>query len=219
MKWLTAMIKKKLHIVRLKYRFPESVIYPGVTLDAKSSLGVNSVVFEHVQLIDTNLGKCSYVQSNSKFISTEVGSFCSIGSGVSVGLSSHPTSLVSSSPVFYDPRQPLPFFFVDRPSGYESISRTIIGSDVWIGEGAKIKSGLTIGVGCVIGAGSLITKNVPPYSIVGGVPGRILRKRFSDEMCEELLGSRWWESEDSKLAVLAKYMDSPEVFLSKFYSL
>lgn len=67
-----------------------------------------------------------------------------------------------------------------------------IGNDVWIGTRAMILDGITIGDGAVIGAGAVVTKNVPPYAIVGGVPAKIIKYRFSQDKINELLASQWW---------------------------
>jgi len=74
---------------------------------------------------------------------------------------------------------------------------TRVGHDVWIGDNSVIMSGLTIGTGAVIGAGAVVTKDVPPYAIVAGIPGRILRYRFDERTIDRLLASRWWEYGDA----------------------
>lgn len=71
-----------------------------------------------------------------------------------------------------------------------------IGNDVWIGDHAVIVSGVTVGDGAVIGAGAVVTKDVPPYAIVGGIPAHIIRKRFSDAIIEDLLEIKWWDYEE-----------------------
>ena len=76
---------------------------------------------------------------------------------------------------------------------YESCPKTFIGNDVWIGADVKIKSGITIGNGAVIGAGAVVTKNIPDFAVVGGVPAKIIKYRFDDETISKLLDSNWWE--------------------------
>jgi carbonic anhydrase/acetyltransferase-like protein (isoleucine patch superfamily) len=75
---------------------------------------------------------------------------------------------------------------------FSELPRTTIGNDVWIGARAMVLDGVTIGDGCVIAAGSVVTKNIEPYSIVGGIPAKLIRKRFSDEVIELLLTWKWW---------------------------
>jgi len=208
-KIIPPIIRKKLHRLRLRYRFPGCVTHSGVSVDAQSHLGVRSVIFENVQLIDTKLGGYSYIQSDSKFVCAEVGRFCSIASNVIVGLARHPTSFVSTSPVFYDPNQPLPHFFVESASDHQSIHRTTIGSDVWIGEGVKILGGVTIGTGAVIGAGAIVTKDIEPYAIAVGVPCKEIAKRFDADLCRRLLDSCWWEMTDNEFETLGHLFAQP----------
>lgn len=75
----------------------------------------------------------------------------------------------------------------------------VIGNDVWIGYEAVIMSGVTIGDGAIIGTRALVTKDVPPYTIVGGVPARQIRKRFSEDIISSLLDVRWWEWSKEKI--------------------
>lgn len=76
----------------------------------------------------------------------------------------------------------------------------MIGSDVWIGYEAVILAGVTIGDGAVIGARAVVTKDVPPYTIVGGVPAKSIRKRFSDDIITALLELRWWDWPEERIA-------------------
>ena len=211
------MIKYTKSLIRhllLKIKFPESVVYRNSSLDSNSRLGKNSVIFEGVALQNSKVGDYSYIQSDSTLINTEVGKFCSVGSGVQIGLARHPTQMVSTSPVFYDNTQPLPRFFAKGKVFNNIFAKTMIGSDVWIGTDAKIKSGVNVGTGAVIGAGAVVTKDVQPYSIVAGVPAKHIKFRFASETIRQLLDSKWWEFSDASLDALAPDFEDPSVFIS-----
>lgn len=212
--WIKQIIREQ----RLRNRFPRSVIYSGVKVSRASLLGGNSVLFRNTILSDSVLGAYSYVQTQSAIYNAEIGSFCSIASGVTIGLAAHPTSMVSTSPVFYDNEQPLPRFFTRNRQFTQNLPRTVIGSDVWIGQGAMIKAGIEIGVGAVIGAGSMVTKNIPPYVIAAGNPCRPIRQRFPENIAQGLLLSRWWELDDSRLEQLAHLFSDPELLLEELNS-
>lgn len=206
------MIKAFLRQISYRYKFRHAVVHSGVTV-SNSTLGEKAVLFNSVVLIDSSIGDYSYVQKNTELVKANVGRFCSIASDVIVGLAEHPTAMVSTSPVFYDPTQPLPACFVDNMLVSTEVSATTIESDVWIGHGVKIRAGVTIGVGSVIGAGSVVVKDVEPYSIVGGVPAREIRKRFDEQVCQGLIESQWWLLSEEKLATYSRYFTNPVVFL------
>jgi chloramphenicol O-acetyltransferase type B len=123
----------------------------------------------------------------------EVGSFCSIAAGVTFLLDGqHRHDFVTTSPIMG--------MGLGLPAGQSGGKGPIIvGHDVWIGREAKILSGVTIGTGAVIGAFSVVAKDVRPYAIVAGNPAREIRRRFSDEECELLLATRWWEWPDERI--------------------
>lgn len=197
----------------LHKRFPKSVIYSGTRVDAKSQLGLHSVLFSNVVLIESTLEMYCYVQANSVICNTQISPFCSIAGGVHIGLARHPTNMVSTNPVFYDNTQPLPHFFAKSKEFHETAPRTIIGADVWIGQGAMIRAGVKVGVGAVIGAGAMVTKDIAPYSVVVGVPAREIKKRFDAITCKRLVDSKWWEFDNAKLEKFAPFFSNPQKFL------
>lgn len=212
--WLES-IKAALRWFLLRKRFPSSVIYLGAVANQGSVLGKHSVLFRDVAMVDSTLGAYSYVQSGTAIYNAEVGSFCSIAGNVTIGLGAHPTSMVSTSPVFYDNEQPLPRFFTKNRQFTQALPRTIIGPDVWIGQGAMVKAGVQIGAGAVIGAGSVVTKDIAPYVIAAGNPCRPIRQRFSESISQRLLASRWWELSDSRLEQLVHLFSNPELLLEE----
>ena len=116
-----------------------------------------------------------------------IGRFCSIGRRCSIGAAGHDLTALTTHP------------FGARP-GFVSDLATTIGHDVWIGDNALVMAGLTIGTGATIAGGAVVTRDVPPYAIVMGLPARITRRRFSDATCAALLASQWWEFGDAAIA-------------------
>lgn len=122
-----------------------------------------------------------------------IGSFCSIGSGVAfimAGNQGHRHDWVSSFPFFYIPEEPA---FAGARDAFQPAGDTVVGSDVWIGSEAMILPGIQIGHGAVIGSRALVTRDVAPYTLVGGNPARVIGQRFPDESVEQLLAMAWWD--------------------------
>ena len=119
---------------------------------------------------------------------TEIGRYCSFAKNVYIYRRNHPAKNKSTHPFFYNPALKV----VDNDT--IPFSRLVIGNDVWFGMNAVILPSVSvIGDGAVIGAGSIVTKDVPPYAIVAGNPARVVRYRFGPEKVKQLMGSKWWE--------------------------
>lgn len=146
------------------------------------------------------MGRCSYIGSNSK-IYGKVGNFTSIGAGVEVVTGIHPykAPFVSTSPLFISDRGQTGLVIVDKLifeefkyADIENKYDVVIGNDCWIGYKATIIAGVTIGDGAVVLSHALVTKDVPPFAIVGGIPAKIIGYRFDEEKIEELQKKQWW---------------------------
>ena len=130
-----------------------------------------------------------------------IGRFCSIACGAKFLFTSANHAMRSLS------TYPFPIFFeewgLDRTrvaDAWDNKGDIVVGSDVWIGHEAVVLSGVTIGDGAIIGARAVVTRDVPPYAIVGGVPARLIRKRFDDKTIETLLRLKWWNWPSEKIA-------------------
>jgi acetyltransferase-like isoleucine patch superfamily enzyme len=165
-----------------------------------------------VVLKDSGIGNYSYINPGSVILKTQIGKFCSIGSGVQIVVGHHPTNLVSTHPVFYSVSKPFKTFA--KKNHIAEYLPVEIGNDVWIGDGALVLGGVKIGSGAVVAARAVVTKDVPPYAIVGGVPAKIIRYRFSEPEIIQLLNMQWWDWEENKIDTLSHEFLDPLVFLN-----
>ena len=183
----------------------------GSKLDAMTKVEAGS------QVVYSSMGKYSYCGYDCKIISCDIGAYCSIADGVIIGGARHPMEWASMSPMFYAGKDSIKKKFAEfeRPS----VKKTKIGNDVWIGDRAMIKAGVTIGNGAVIGMGSIVTKDVGRYEIWAGNPAKKIRDRFPEEMKDELEQSRWWDLDDEIMIQAGKEIRDPRGFLDKIRSL
>ena len=129
----------------------------------------------------------SLVSINHK--DTTIGKFCSIATRIQIGTSQHPTNWLSTHPFQY---LQMPGFENTKQLTFENSKPIHIGNDVWIGNDVTILDGIKIYDGAIIGTGAVVTKDVPPYAIVGGVPAKIIRYRFDEKTIGRLLKVQWW---------------------------
>jgi acetyltransferase-like isoleucine patch superfamily enzyme len=158
----------------------------------------NNVIYQQCRLGKTRLGSYSYMGEWANAGSLNVGRFCSIGPHLLVGLGSHPTDFVSTSPVFYSTRKQCGITFADR-NYFEEYQATQLGHDVWIGSRVYLRDGVRIGNGAIVASGAVVVKDVPDYAIVGGVPARLIRFRFPENIISDLLKIEWWNWSEDKL--------------------
>lgn len=153
------------------------------------------------------VGAFSYFNGVADVFHTVVGRYCSIAPGVIIGPGEHPIDHLSTHPFawggggrrFHGEKA---YQSIRKPGGSSVTHQaTTIGSDVWIGARAYIAQGVTIGHGSVVAASAVVTKDVLPYSIVGGVPARVLRMRFDQDLIDRLLALSWWEYDLSSIDI------------------
>ena len=145
------------------------------------------------RVAESCFGDYSYVAGGSDIIYTEMGRFCSIAAAVRINPGNHPLERVALNHFTY--RSSAYGLGEDDAAFFEwrRSHRVVLGHDVWIGHGAVILPGVTIGTGAAIGAGAVVTKDVPEFAIVVGVPGRVLRHRFPPEIIAALKRIAWWD--------------------------
>lgn len=178
-----------------KLRFKGSNIDSGCCIDQNSRVAENSRLMNNCIINNSQIAPFTYIGNNCIIQNTTIRKFCSIANDVLIGLGKHPTDNFSTSPLFYRVNNPLKVKLVNSNSEFKEYLPVEIGNDVWIGARAIILDGVSIGQGAIIAANSVVSKDVPPYSIVGGIPAKIIKYRFSDEKINKLLSSDWWENE------------------------
>lgn len=139
---------------------------------------------------NVRIGRHTYFSQGVVWRDAVIGRYCSISYNVLIGAPQHQISYLSTHPDF------------DRtPEGTDGLM-TVIGNDVWIAGSVVIRRGTRIGDGAIVGAGAVVLKDVPPYSIVAGVPAKVIRYRFSEEVIRRLLELKWWDFDDETLMTL-----------------
>jgi chloramphenicol O-acetyltransferase type B len=162
-----------------------------------------------MKFIELSVGARTYIRSGTELLNVrEIGRFCSISNNVVIGQykgeRGHPMSGVSTFPFQLGAEAPSL-----RDPGIQGVR---IGHDVWIGREAMIMEGVSIGTGAVVAVRSVVTRDVPEYAIVAGIPARVIRYRHSPELAARLLESRWWDIHEADLKKMP--MNSPEDFLA-----
>lgn len=173
-------------------RFKGAQIDAGCCIDGRSEIAPNTHVLSNCIIVNCKIEPFTYIGKNCLVQNTTIGRFCSIANDVFIGLGKHPIDLVSTSTLFYRVRNTLKIQLIDKDNDFEEYADISIGHDVWIGARAILMDGIKIGNGAIIAANAVVTKDVPPYAIVAGVPAKIIKYRFLEDKIEELQKSAWW---------------------------
>ncbi|MDH6264163.1 DapH/DapD/GlmU-related protein [Bradyrhizobium sp. BR13661] len=163
----------------------------------EAQIGRRCEILSHSRIEYASLGDYSYLGEHCDVAGAVIGKFCAVANSVRIGAPNHPMGRASQHrftyvPEYYEATATRDRdFFADRRG-----DRVIVGNDVWIGHAAILLPGVSVGDGAVIGAGAVVSRDVAPYTIVGGVPARAIRKRFDDSVAESLRRIAWWDWPD-----------------------
>lgn len=162
---------------------------------------------------DTVLGDYSYISGPRAYVDGAIiGKFCSIARQVTLGVKGHNYHWVTTSPII----QSVAYGMVNERVEAPQKGPVVVGNDVWIGMNANVLGGVKIGDGAVVAADAVVTKDVPPYAIVGGNPARIIKYRFNEETIKKLLNIRWWDWDDQTIKARVNDFYDVQKFCEKY---
>lgn len=168
--------------------------------DKNSSFPIEVNILAFSKLKKVKMGKYSRIGRSCSVTDASIGNFTAIGKDTIIGLGSHPTSFLSCNSIFYKKGS---WGWHDdwiAPIDWVKNKHISIGNDVWIGRRCLILDGVTIGDGAIIAAGAVVTKDIPPYAIAGGVPAKVIKYRFSNDIISKLLEIKWWNLSDEEIS-------------------
>ena len=161
-------------------------------VSSNNHLDKKTVIYRNAKIRGSEVGAYSYISPNTVIENAQIGRFCSISDHCRIGMGTHNTNQISTSPIFTQKVNGTKARWVDKNVNDLPFRKVRVGNDVWIGSRAMILGGVTVGDGAVVGAGAVVTKDVPAYAIVAGVPAKVIKYRFPDRLIELLMDFKWW---------------------------
>ncbi len=211
LKWILTKIRYQMKFKNLRVGYNSRL--------TSVTFGMNNWIGDNVTIENSFIDDFSYISNYSAILECQIGKFCSIGPNVRVAPGKHPThTIVSTHPAIYsNPTYCLQnFSAIDHHNPKRNV---IIGHDVWIAANVVIADGVSVGDGVIVAANSVVTKDVPPYTIVGGVPAKFIRNRFEPNEIEFLLKFEWWNKGTNWIQDNSKYLLDIKCLIKQYGSI
>lgn len=162
-------------------------------VSSNNEIDAKTTVYRGVKIKGSKVGAYTYISANTDVENAEIGKYCSISDHCRIGMGNHNLNQISTSPLFTERKNGTGYRWVEQDTGAAPLKKVYVGNDVLIGSHALIMGGISIGDGAVVGAGAVVTEDIPPYAVVGGVPARIIKYRFPEEVIARLQELQWWD--------------------------